>query len=110
MQREGVDMSVDYFTCSVCNEARYEEAIISCEKCGASICDDCVVLDQNQNNACKYYFPDYIRNNLGELKPEHCPFCTGKAISLEKLFEYILAKYNIDEDEIKQEYLKSRNN
>lgn len=98
-------MSVDYYSCRCCGDARYEEAIISCEKCGASICDECIVLYPEDNNDCDYYFPDHVRNDKGELKSKHCPFCAGKEIDDYNLLKFIYKKYNIDEDEIKKEFL-----
>lgn len=100
-------MSVDYFSCQCCGDARYEEAIISCEKCGASICNECIVLYSEDNNDCEYYFPNHVRNDDGELKSKHCPFCTGKSIDDQDLLKFIYKKYNIDEDQIKKEFLSN---
>ena len=101
-------MSVDYYSCQVCGDARYEEAIISCENCGASICNHCVVYDPELGDDCDYYFPDYVRNEDGELKKEYCPYCSGKVVDDNDLLNFIAKKYNIDLSEAKKEYLESK--
>jgi hypothetical protein len=101
-------MSVDYYSCKCCHDARYEEAIITCEKCGASICDKCVVLDPKKDNDCDWYFPDYVKTDEGKLKSKYCPYCSGKVIDDKDLLKFIYDKYSIDEKTIKKEFLKQR--
>jgi hypothetical protein len=36
-------MGVDYYHCEVCGESRYEEYVGNCNKCGNSLCTNCLV-------------------------------------------------------------------
>ena len=69
-------MSVDYYSCECCWDARYEECIKECECCGENICDNCIVWTEWLE--IEYYFPEWSRNENGEIKKEHCPLCEEK--------------------------------
>ena len=38
-------MSVDYYSCDCCGESVYEEYVGHCDKCGHSLCTECLVND-----------------------------------------------------------------
>jgi hypothetical protein len=90
-------MSVDYHTCDCCGDSRYEENIKYCEKCGRMICDDCVIGEGD-------FFDDMI-NSDGEIKSEHCPFCSGEEVHNDDLLYFALNKLNMTFEELKNEYL-----
>lgn len=102
-------MSVDYYSCDSCGESRYEEAVAHCNSCGRDICDECVVHDNEKDNDYEGYFPSYMMDEIG-LKKEYCPFCSGITIDETELLDYIIKKYNLNETELREEFLKSNIN
>jgi len=124
-------MSVDYYSCDCCGESVYEEYVKGCEKCGHSICTDCVVNDDiNSEYASRYRVkfdgPEEQKEEYGITKediengyfeigkpiddtgidPKYCPFCNGKMIHDDDLLYYLLNKYNLSKEEVEKEYLE----
>lgn len=91
-------MSVDYYSCDSCGDARYEENIECCEKCGSMICTNCVIGEGD-------FFSD-MRNDMSEIKAEHCPFCGGGEVHDEYLLNFALNKLSMTKEQLKEEYLK----
>lgn len=88
-------MSVDYYSCDCCDEARYEEFVAECENCGRIICDDCVVGEGD-------FFDDMQGEN--GLKKEHCPFCSGEQVHDDDLLYFALNKLGMTKEKLKKEY------
>lgn len=70
-------MSVDYYSCTHCGAARYEEAIQSCEECWEGICNNCIIIDKNIK--FDWFFPSETYWD-DWLKKQYCPICVNKAI------------------------------
>lgn len=122
-------MSVDFYACKCCGESIYEEYIGECNKCGESIGTCCIVnddikskyandygyrfdsdnvelmnryknegFDLYNDNGEPYYEDDDIIDDSG-IDSKYCPFCSGKIINKEQLFDFIVDKFKIDIDE-----------
>ena len=115
-------MSVDFYACSSCGEARYEEMVQECPNCGKSICDDCLnegidtpqrieskedITDEQYEALCDKYGERMIDENVikwSELNPEYCPFCSGKEVHNDDLLDYALGKLDMTKFELTEEY------
>lgn len=126
-------MSVDYYSCDCCEESVYEEFVRHCEKCGHRICTNCVVNDDiNSEYASRYRIKfdgseeqkeeygitdeeiekGYFK--IGEplddtgIDPKYCPFCNGESIHNDDLLSFLLNKYNLSMEEVRNEYLDKK--
>lgn len=99
-------MSVDYYSCECCGDALYEDYISECEDCGKNLCVECLVDTSEIKKKGNYTYP--FHNDKGYIKKEYCPYCSGGIIDESELLSYVLTKYNIDIEEIKAEFLKSK--
>ncbi len=127
-------MGVDFYSCKSCGESKYEEYIGNCTNCGVSLCTNCLVNDDiNDRFAHSYGFeydpenpslmqkyadegwsiydekgkPYYNEGDIiddSAIQPKYCPFCSGKEINKEKLFDFIVNKHNIDINKEWEEY------
>lgn len=80
-------MSVDYYSCDCCRDARYEEYVSECEECGRSLCDKCIENTEGQD-----WF-DIINEN------------GGSKIDNDELLNYIVKKYKLNLDEEKKSFV-----
>ena len=119
-------MSVDFYACKCCEESRYEEYIHECPHCGRNICEDCFnkdvetperignkedLTEEQYSYLCKKYGKTLIDTQVikwGELNPEYCPFCNGDEIHNDDLLYFALSKLNMSQEQLKEEYLKSK--
>ncbi|NRU52621.1 hypothetical protein [Clostridium beijerinckii] len=97
-------MSVDYYSCDCCGDARYEEYVSECEECGRSLCDECI-----ENTEGKDWF-DIINGNGGSVPKHMCPFCNGSKIDNDELLDYIVKKYKLNLNEEKKLFLNKEEN
>ncbi len=95
-------MSVDYYSCDSCGDARYEEAVIECEGCGVQICNNCYVGNDDKLERCQF-FPNAVLGEDG-LKKEHCPFCSGEIISDSSLLDFTLEFAGLSKDFVEDAY------
>lgn len=128
-------MSVDYDTCDCCGEAKYEEFVGDCTKCGHQLCTDCLINnDINSSYACDYgikfdgsekqkeeYGIESKEDSkygyeIGEIiedtsiDPKYCPFCNGDEVDEAELLDFILDKYiNKSKDELIKEFKEDKN-
>jgi hypothetical protein len=125
-------MSVDFYECDCCEESRYEEYVGHCDKCGHSLCTNCLVNDDINSNYTYDYQVKYdgskeqkekygIEDDEEEkgwvtigkpiddtgIDPKYCPFCNGKKVNDDDLLKYLLNKYGIDKEQLKAEYIKT---
>lgn len=91
-----INMSVNYYSCDSCGDARYEEYIAECDGCGRSLCDKCISNLEDED-----WF-DIINKNDGCVPKERCPFCNGSEIDNEELLAYIINKYELDLEKEKE--------
>ena len=115
-------MSVDYYSCECCGDARYEEAIQECPSCGRSICDECLNDDvetparieeredityEQYKDLCEKYGKELIDDSVidgGELNPEYCPFCSGKEVCDDDLLDFAIRELNTTKTELTKKY------
>ena len=76
-------MGVDFWSCTCCGEAVYEERVFSYSKCGRSICSDCAV------GSLEQMYKDCV-NDDGEMYLQYCPFCNGEIIAKDDLLNLAL--------------------
>lgn len=117
-------MSVDFYECDCCEKSVYEEYVGHCNKCGHSLCTDClinddiessyaheygVICDGTSEQAEKYGFSagayeiDEIIDDTG-IDSKYCPFCSGDEVHDEDLLKYLIKKYDIEKDDLIKEY------
>lgn len=126
-------MSVDFYSCDCCGESRYEEYVDSCSKCGHRLCTWCLENDDINSNFAHHYNVKFDGSpeqreefgveskeeseygyEIGEIiddsgiDPKYCPYCNNSAVSDDDLFKFLLKKYDLDYEKIKEEYLKSK--
>ena len=119
-------MSVDFYACDSCGDARYEEMIQECPSCGRSICDDCLnenietpqriqdredITDEQYEDLCKKYGNTLIDDEViqwGALNPECCPFCSGKEVHNDDLLDYALFKLDMTMEQLTQQYTETK--
>jgi hypothetical protein len=100
-------MSVDYYACSCCGEALYDEFVGSCEKCGRSICSSCLAnYDTLDVDA---YIPSDVQNDDGEILAHHCPFCSGEIVDDGELVAFLLKKIGMSREDAIEEFKTSHN-
>lgn len=49
-------MSVNFKVCECCDDDYYEEYVGKCDKCGHSLCTDCLVNKGDLNSDCAYEY------------------------------------------------------
>jgi len=121
-------MSVEHYHCESCEESIYEEYVGHCAECQKRICTFCTINNEIDSNyeydyRLKYdgskeqreeYGFDEDSYEIGEpiedvgIDPKYCPFCIGNQYTSDDLLNYLLAKYNLTEESVKEEYFKNR--
>jgi hypothetical protein len=131
-------MSVDYYHCESCNDSHYEEYVGSCNKCGNSLCTNCLVNnDVNSRYAYEYGYKFdstndelikrlidegyHIKNEDGSfsyedgdivddssIQSKYCPFCSGNNIDRDVVLEYLIKEYGLDIKNVWEE-IKNKN-
>lgn len=129
-------MGVDYYSCDVCGEALYSECTDNCSNCGRRLCTECLDVEDNNRDEY-YAYPYRLYHELKDLteeekekflqpmyekygkelvdewiesegiNPNYCPYCNGSQVDNEDLFQYLLDKYNLKLEDVKEEYKKS---
>jgi hypothetical protein len=123
-------MSVDFYECDCCEESRYEEFVGHCNKCGHSLCTDCLAnndinseyayrygekCDGTAEQAEKYGFKvgNYeigdIIDDTG-ISSKYCPFCNGEEVHNDDLLDFAITKLGISRDQLISEFKKNRIN
>ena len=96
-------MGVEYHQCEACQESFYEECVTNCEGCGERICVSCVINLPERIRLGRGSIFDKTTDILsGEdgLLEEHCPFCSGDAVSADQIMNWLLRRVNMTEDEV----------
>ena len=96
-------MGVEYHQCEACQESFYEECVTICEGCGEPICVSCVINLPERIRLGRGSIFDKTTDILsGEdgLLEEHCPFCSGDAVSADQIMNWLLRRVNMTEDEV----------
>ena len=96
-------MGVEYHQCDACQESFYEECVTNCEGCGERICVSCVINLPERIRLGRGSIFDKTTDILsGEdgLLEEHCPFCSGDAVSADQIMNWLLRRVNMTEDEV----------
>lgn len=122
-------MSVDYCTCDCCEEALYEEYVDTCHQCGHSLCTDCLINKDFEDNYAYLYRVKYDgseeqkekyckfkkdykigdRINDAGIDPKYCPFCNHTEVHDSDLLIFLLNKQGISKEEAIEEYLMKEN-
>ena len=103
-------MGVDFWSCTCCGEAVYEDRVFSYSKCGRSICSDCAgsICSDCAVGSLDQIYKDCV-NDDGELYFQYCPFCNGEIIAKDDLLNLALKKLNMTIRELESEYRREHN-
>jgi hypothetical protein len=127
-------MGVDFYHCESCGDSKYSEYVDYCSKCQHRLCTRC--LENGEEIVSPYAHHYNVKFNgskeqreefgveskeeseygyeIGEIiddsgiDSKYCPFCNNSKVSDEDLFRYLLRKYELDYDQLKEEYIKSK--
>ncbi|MEH6861478.1 hypothetical protein [Bacillus velezensis] len=121
-------MGVEFYACDCCGDSRYEEYVDHCGSCGHRLGTCCVEndyigssyaydygvrfdgseeqIEEYEIDPEDYEIDDIIKDS--GIDPKYCPFCLGKVVAKEDLFDYLLKKYGLTFDEVKAEYLAQK--
>jgi hypothetical protein len=127
-------MSVDYYSCSCCNESVYSEFVTHCSGCGKGICTHCLInvpddIGEDYGRYAHNYGVRYDGTEeqkelfswissgnyeIGELIDDagidfkYCPFCSGEEVHDSDILNLALEKLNLTTEDLKQEILIKR--
>ena len=122
-------MSVDFKGCDKCERGVYDEYVGTCggeyglRGCGKSLCTECLINnDIGSSYAYKYGTrfdgtpeqleeyeigeDDYCLEELIEdsgIDPKYCPYCSGKEVHDLDVLSFLLKRYELDLEEIREE-------
>jgi hypothetical protein len=99
-------MGVDYYSCSCCNEALYEEFTDRCESCDERLCVDCLVNTDDVGRDGHYTYP--FSNEDGEIESKFCPYCQGTEIDEHSFINFLCEKLGESREELEEKYLAGR--
>lgn len=101
-------MGIEYYTCFHCDDVLNDHDGFddTCDSCGLTICYDCQVKLKIRAEA-KYKsltFQPYFDEDNYLAK---CPYCLGEIITDSQIVQYLLTKFNLNEENVIAEIKKS---
>ena len=63
-------MGVDYYSCSCCGDALYEEFTDDCANCGVRLCVDCLTTNTESKRDGRYTYPYTLISEIDDMSDE----------------------------------------